>query len=445
MKSNFFLQKNILLGLGLFLVLFIVFLLWQTIHLSDPEQNITNVQTVTAQHTAESADTPTLYDTTLPTTLRWNQLFLEAIAGHQINPPQATHMLASVHIAQHDALQFLAAGTTSVLASDSWDTPNIPDTTAVLDHIGKLVFSSHFPGVDTVALTGIVATTSPSALFAEQVFQTLTEHPAITQQPPAPTESNRATDELGHWRTTPPYFAAPLLPHWGDRQTFVISSDDMTITPPPTVDTEQYADEYNEVYTYGSITSKKRTKDQTEIAQFWEDGKGSYTPPGHWNSIAQQIALDAGLSEAEQARLFAELNIALSDTAIAVWDQKYTHNYWRPIDAIRLADQDENEGTNADAEWFNFIETPNFPEYPSGHSAFSAAGAAVLADWFGDDTIFTTQSRGLPGISRTYHSFTTAAEEAGMSRIYGGIHFQSANAAGAELGTRVAKRVLDEF
>ena len=118
---------------------------------------------------------------------------------------------------------------------------------------------------------------------------------------------------------------------------------------------------------------------------------------------------------------------------------KHAFNFWRPITAIPNADIDGNPDTVSDPTWTPLLVTPNFPEYISGHSTFSGAAAAVLAAFFGSDNVpFTTTSEDMPGVSRSYNSFSQAAEEAGMSRIYGGIHFLSANlnglASGAELG-----------
>src|SRR5207245_10062185 len=102
-------------------------------------------------------------------------------------------------------------------------------------------------------------------------------------------------------------------------------------------------------------------------------------PPGHWNQIAQAVALQQHNSLEENSRLFALLNIALADAAIVSWDCKYVYNYWRPITAIQEADTDRNQDTIADPAWTPLLATPPFPEYTSGHSTFSGAAAAVLA------------------------------------------------------------------
>ena len=176
------------------------------------------------------------------------------------------------------------------------------------------------------------------------------------------------------------------------------------------------------------------------------DNCGTATPPGHWNIIARDVARQRGNTLDENARLFALLNIAEADAGIVAWDCKFAFNFWRPITAIQNADRDGNPDTLPEPGWRPLLLTPPFPEYISGHSTFSGAAAIVLATFFGaDDIPFTTESEGLPGAARTFPSFSQAAMEAGMSRIYGGIHFMSANLSGLECGVAVGGYVVDHF
>ena len=182
-------------------------------------------------------------------------------------------------------------------------------------------------------------------------------------------------------------------------------------------------------------TSTNRTAGQTLIARFWSDFSYTVTPPGHWNQIAQNVATNHGLSLEQNARLVALLNLALADAGIAVWDAKYVYNFWRPVTAIQQADTDDNPDTMADPDWMPLLNTPAFPEFISGHSTFSAAAATVLGRFFGRDGVpFTVGSDSVPGVLRSYASFAAAAEEIGMSRIYGGIHFHSADLDGRKIG-----------
>ena len=139
------------------------------------------------------------------------------------------------------------------------------------------------------------------------------------------------------------------------------------------------------------------------------------------------------------ARLFALLNLAIADAAIGCWDAKYTYVFWRPITAIPEAAADGNAATTADPTWAPLFATPAHPEYPSGHSCVSGAAGVVLADAFGDHTRFTVESDALPGITRSFRSFSSALEEVANARIFAGIHFRSATDDGQVLGESVAQ------
>jgi hypothetical protein len=195
--------------------------------------------------------------------------------------------------------------------------------------------------------------------------------------------------------------------------------------PPPALNSPDYTAAFNEVKTIGDINSTTRTADQSQIAQFWYGQTGTYTATGYWNQIAQEVAVQQGNSLVQNARLFALLNLTEADAAIAVWDTKYTYNFWRPITAIRNADTDGNPDTIADPNWTPFLVTPNHPSYCSGHSGVSSGAATVLAAFFGTDNIsFSLSSDSLPGVTRSYTSFSQAAQEASDSRVYAGIHWR---------------------
>jgi len=201
---------------------------------------------------------------------------------------------------------------------------------------------------------------------------------------------------------------------------------------PPSLDSQQYAADYDEVKSLGAAVDSTRTEEQTQIALFWADGAGTETPPGHWNSIAQTIADMQGNTLEQNARLFALLNIAMADAAICAWDAKYTFDFWRPVTAINYLEPELN--------WMSFIVTPPFPDYVSGHSTFSGAAATVLALFYDtDDLPFTTGSDFLPDVYRSFPTCLDAAEEAAVSRLYGGIHFRSANEDGLQAGISIGE------
>ena len=164
------------------------------------------------------------------------------------------------------------------------------------------------------------------------------------------------------------------------------------------------------------------------------------TPPGHWNRIAQGVARSKGTTLVENARLFAVLNFALADAGVHCWECKFKHRLWRPVTAIRNAADDDNPDTDADPDWHPLLPTPPFPSYVSGHSTFSGAAAAVLADFFGDETRRSTAtSEAFPGMTRTFRSFSAVAAECGRSRIYGGIHYECDNREGLAMGKAIGQ------
>jgi PAP2 superfamily protein len=243
----------------------------------------------------------------------------------------------------------------------------------------------------------------------------------------------------GDYRSTPPNFPAPVFTTWGQVTPFVLDrGDQFRPAPPPPLTSDAYAAAINEVQSLGSATSVTRTAEQTEIGRFWN-------PPiqNFWNQIAQSVALEHHTDLATTARLFAALNLSFADSAISFYDAKYAYQLWRPVTAIRLAGTDGNPNTVADTNWLPLTgTTPADPSYPGAHSTISAAGADVLASFFGNNDSFSVTSPALPSVTRSFTSFSDAAQEAGLSRIYAGVHTRLDHVAGLALGHDVAGFVL---
>ena len=266
--------------------------------------------------------------------------------------------------------------------------------------------------------------------------------------------SYTSTNAPGHWQRTFPDYLPPLLAQWPNVKPFAMASaSEFRSAPPPKFDSPEYAAAVDQVMRNGGHQSRERTDEQTEIALFWADGAGTATPPGHWNRIATDVTLAKQTNLLETARTFALMNIAMADAGIASWDAKYHYDVWRPINAIRNADQDGNAATTSQSTWIPLLKTPPHPAYTSGHSTFSGAASTVLASLFGDATSFHSQTDGHTApeqrpldasqiVTRYFDSFTQAAEEAGMSRIYGGIHFNFDNTAGLQLGREVGSATM---
>jgi membrane-associated phospholipid phosphatase len=189
----------------------------------------------------------------------------------------------------------------------------------------------------------------------------------------------------------------------------------------------------------GIADSTAATPDQKLIGRFWNGAIQNY-----WNEIAQTAALRHGSTIAHSARLFALLNLSLADSVIAFYDAKYTYNFWRPVTAIRAADQRTNVETQPDPNWLPEVgKTTNDPSYPGAHAAISAAAQTVLVTLFDTDHIrLDVTSEVLPGTERHFESFSAAEHEASQSRIFAGVHFSTDEQAGQTLGQQVARFIL---
>jgi membrane-associated phospholipid phosphatase len=244
----------------------------------------------------------------------------------------------------------------------------------------------------------------------------------------------------GDYQLTPPAFPQPVFTGWGEVRPFVLTSGaQFRPGPPPALTSSTWADAFAEVQSLGSATSTTRTPDQSEIARFWAAPIQNY-----WNEIAQTAVLQHGSSVRESAQLFAVLDETIADATIALYDAKYTYAFWRPITAIRAGDTDGNAATVGDPAWTPLATTPADPSYPGAHSTISTAAAAVLDGFYGDRFRFAVTSELLPGVTRSFGSFSGAAREAGVSRIYAGIHTRIDHAAGVQLGGDVARFVLSQ-
>ena len=263
-----------------------------------------------------------------------------------------------------------------------------------------------------------------------------------------PIPGKYSSAEPGKWRETPSAFRPPLLPFWGHVTPFVMASPDQFRAPPPeSLGSKEYAAELAFVASHGARDNADRTEYQTLCTPFWSDDLGTATPPGHWNVIAQEIARRKHLSVADSARLFALLDMAEADAAISCWETKYYYRVWRPETALRELDPKLNPNVVNHPEFIPNLPSPSFPTYTSGHSTFSSAAATVLARFFGTDDIeFSVGSDGLPGVVHTFRKLSDASAEAGMSRVWGGIHTMSDNLeaqkAGAKIGDWVYSHAL---
>lgn len=246
----------------------------------------------------------------------------------------------------------------------------------------------------------------------------------------------------GDYQSTPPNFPKqPQFTHWSHVTPFALdSANQFRPGGPPKLTGDRYTDAFDQVKSLGIAGSTTASADEALTGRFWNGAIQNY-----WNEIAQTAALAHNLTTAENARLFALLNLSLADGVIAFYDAKYTYNFWRPVTAIRAAGTDGNPETEADPNWLPEVgnTTPD-PSYPGAHAVISAAGAEVLTTFFRKNQFnFSVTSEVMPGVERSFTSFEAAADEAILSRIFAGVHFLFDLTTGQRLGSDVADFVVD--
>jgi hypothetical protein len=395
---------------------------------------------ITAINLSSSVGTPANADVVTD----WNNAALDAIRPGNTAPPIASRSLAILHASIYDAVNGIARTHEPYLVQSAVSSSASREAAASAAAHEALVnlFPARISTFDALHAAILAAIPNGPQKTAGIVWGEFVANQILAARAndgwnasiPPPGGSGP-----GVWVPTPPAFLPYALPQWGFVTPFAMSSSSQFRPPgPPSLDSQQYAADYDEVKELGAAVGSTRTEEQTEIALFWADGAGTETPPGHWNSIAQTIADARGNTLEENARLFALLNIAMADAAICSWDAKYTFNFWRPVTAIAFAEPQLN--------WMSFIVTPPFPDYTSGHSTFSAAAATVLPLFYDtEDLPFTTGSDFLPGVYRSFPTCLDAAEEAAASRIYGGIHFRTASEDGLQAGISIGEWTFSHY
>lgn len=377
---------------------------------------------------------------------------LDAIRTDTTNPTLSSRNLAILGASTYDAVNSITR-THQPYLSLLEAAPDASPEAAVMGagrEVMRVLYPSFRPRTEDLfetqrsALATSASVTNGLKLGHEAAVRMLAHRAADGANTEVPYIPNAAP---GQWRRTPPFFRPPLTPHWGRLQPFCLPSlESCRPVTPPALNSPEYTAGLNEVKRLGGKGSRDRTAEQSQIATFWSDFSYTAMPPGHWHEITATLAREHRLSLTESARLMALIGLAQADAAIVCWDAKYRWNLWRPITAIRRAAEDGNPQTEADPAWDQFLISPPFPSYTSGHSSFSKASARVLTHFFGTDALtFTARSDSLPGVFRTFHSVAACADEVGLSRIYGGIHFPFDNEEGKRTGGLVGDYVSTHF
>src|SRR6478752_5497717 len=298
----------------------------------------------------------------------WNQNAVDEIRKLGLGPNPATRSLAIAHIAAYEAV--------------------------------NAVTKKHEPYHASLTPTLPVSQTAAVDIFTLRIG----DGSSATATYPGSTDP-------GKWRPTPRAdLSTPLAasePWWRNVKPFALTApEQFRPAAPPAISSAEFATAYLETKSFGKIDSTTRTADQTQIANFWK--QPTHVP---FNAIARSVSKAKEFSLEENARLFALLNITLADTRIAVWDAKYQYGYWRPITAINTDTDYGNAAAVPDTTWLPLLETPNHPEYPSGHSVTGGGGGRLLATVFGtDDVSFAVGSDSLTGTTRGFERFSDAEQ-----------------------------------
>lgn len=439
-------------------------------------------------------------DAELMTAIRhWNQIAVDAsgldhapanvgpahVQGQNLGPGRSSRAMAIVHVAVFEAINAVEGGYQSYVG--------LPATTAKTSVHAAIAQASHdtlaelYPSQaahfaadladDLAHVRDGAAKTNGIALGAAAADAILAMRTNDGSQLPEPVYGVDFIPVAmpGHWSQDPVSLVPLALgADWDQVTPFLLTSADQFRVPaPPAVDSAAYALAFNEELVFGGdgvTTPHGRSDQQTETGIFWAyDGTPTLcAPPRLYNQVLMTIADQQKLGPIEVARLLAIANVAMADTGIAAWESKYFYDYWRPITAIRDADNDNNPATISDAAFMplgapvsnalgpNF--TPPFPAYPSGHAAFGGALFQTLRRFLGtDDVTFTFVSDELNGVTldntgtprpllpRTFTSLSEAEEENGQSRIYLGIHWRFDKTEGILQGNAVADWVFDRL
>lgn len=247
---------------------------------------------------------------------------------------------------------------------------------------------------------------------------------------------------IAQWAPTPPLPLPPILPQWGAVARFVFGEAIEWNGPPPP-GSAAFAREFDEVKQLGARTSATRSADQTAAAVFW-----TVQTSVPWHAAARAVSAARSLSVADNAKLFAMLAMAGADSQIVAFAEKYRQPHWRPVTAIRagVAGSSNAPALEGDTAWEPLLGTPPHPEYPSAHAIFSGAAEAVLRHWLGGDSVAVSATYPrLFGVTRSWRRLSQISEEVENARVWGGVHFRSADRDGTEVGRRIGAAVVRDF
>ncbi|MDX6675699.1 MAG: hypothetical protein QOH11_3117 [Solirubrobacteraceae bacterium] len=380
--------------------------------------------------------------------IQWNRTLLGVLQtpGAQPATVHPTRSMAIVHLAIYDAVNAIVRGHAPYLPLHAPRSASADAAAAAAAHTAML---SLFPSQQSVidakfqdSLSQIgpgahvrrgirIGTEAANRILAARTNDGSGATPPVFVPQAGP----------GEYQLTPPNFQQPVFTHWGNVRPFALATADrFRPPPPPAVTSPRYTADFSEVKSLGSINGTTRTDEQTQIGRFW----GAEPVQNVWNQIAQTAGISHHDTLDQDARLFALLDTSLADGVIALYDSKYAYHRWRPITAVRAADGDGNPDTTGDTSWTPLAATALDPSYAGAHAEISQSAAVALREFLGTDRLeFSLTTPSMPGVARSFQSFSQAADEASVSRIYAGQHFRYDEDAGQALGAQVGDFVSD--
>jgi hypothetical protein len=384
--------------------------------------------------------------------LRWNRVLIETLQtpGQQPSTIVAGRSLSMVHAAIFDAVNSIDGSYKPYLT----DVPGSKHASieAAAAKAARDVLASLYPtrtGIFDAEFAASIAGLEENRVLQGIRVGEIVAQGIITARSNDGWTADRPAYVLpadpGNWQPAPPSNAAAALTHFPNVKPFALQSGSQFMPPPPpAITSDAYAAALNEVKELGSVNSSTRTADQTQQAQAWASVGNPTAAPIVWNRIAATLAVSHGNTTVENARMFALLNISHHDAFQTTFASKYHYGLWRPVTAIRRADEDGNPNTTPDTNWSSLINTPPYPTYAGNMATIGWSNAAMLALFFGRDDL-AVQYTFPTGATRSYASLSSVAEEMGRSRIYGGIHFEFDSVAGRSIGMNTSNYVYLNF
>jgi hypothetical protein len=375
------------------------------------------------------------------TVLEWNSIMQSTVSG-QPPFPQA-RSAAITQLAVFEAVNAITRDYKPYLGVITAPASASPDAAAVA--AAYTVLKTYFPGsaaaldaASSASLAAIPNGPAKAAGIAVGQAAALAVMAARANDGSTPLQVYApSSSDPGKWQFTPSCTTGGLFFNWRNVTPFVLrSADQFRADPPPALESVRYARDYNEVKEVGGIGSLDRPQDRADVALFYN----VVSPVGVWNPVARQLAAIDHSSLSENARALAVLNIAMSDAAVATFENKYYYIAWRPETAIHNGEIDGNPRTGADPSFAPFIVTPCFPSYPSAHAILSNAAREVLEHLYTSRLhSFTLSTPALPGVELTYTRMKQITDDIDDARVYGGIHFRFDQEEGGDLGRRIGK------